>query len=108
MITSNVVILGLIAAALVWLFKRVGWAPDGVPSLWVTMGVALILGAVEAMLSGAFAVLPTCALQDPGVGLLCGLDVVQKIVENAGVVFVAATTIYKLLRVTIDRTGKIL
>ena len=108
MLTSNAVILGVIAVALVWAFKKLNWTPDGTASLWVTMGVAVLLGIAEGLLSGTFVALPACSMGEPANALVCITDLLTKVLENFGIVMGTSTAIYKLLRKLVDTRGTVL
>ena len=96
----NPAVLGAIAVALVWLLRKVKWPVVGPKAIWLTYGVALGLAVVEKLLLEGFPVVVTCALvpTDPPAFVVCVFQVLENILAWSGVLFVAATVIYKILR----------
>lgn len=99
-ILLNPWLLGAIVFVLALLIKKLGWTADGVRSLWLTMGFAVVFGIVQTWLNGELASLPGCVpgVSDPAASLQCLLQYVESVLQSAGVVFATSQTIYQVLR----------
>jgi len=97
---DNPLILGAIVFFLTLVFRKVAWAKDGLPALWLTMGVAAVIATIEWLLQGGPSTIVVCelTLQDPLAFLLCLGRIIQAIAEQAGVIFLACQGVYQLLR----------
>jgi len=97
---KNPVVLGAIAVALVWLLRKAKWDVGGPKAIWLTYVVALCIAVAEKLLLGGFPVVLTCPLAptDPPSFVVCVFQVIQNILAWSGVVFAAATVVYKVLR----------
>jgi len=97
---KNPVVLGSIAVALVWLLRKAKWDVDGPKAIWLTYVVALCIAVVGKLLAGGFPAVLTCPLAptDPPAFVVCVFQVIENILAWSGVVFAAATVVYKILR----------
>lgn len=96
----NPLVLGSIAVALVWFLRKVKWDVGGVKAIWLTYVVALCIAVVEKLALEGFPVMLTCALAptDPPAFVVCVFQVIGNVLAWSGVVFAAATVVYKVLR----------
>jgi len=97
---KNPVVLGGIAVGLTWFLRKVKWDVNGVKAIWLTYVVALVIAIVEKLLLEGFPVVVTCALApaDPPAFVVCVFQIIENILAWSGVLFAAATVIYKVLR----------
>ena len=99
-ILKNPAVLGAIAVALVWFLRKVKWSVDGPKAIWMTYVVALCIAVGEKLLLEGFPVVVTCGLvpTNPPTFIVCVFQIIENILAWSGVLFVAATVIYKVLR----------
>lgn len=98
---DNPVILGLLLFVIVRVVKLMKWVEGGKESLWLTMGVAVLVAAVDMVAGGRLANLsspPPTGLHEPLVLLGYVVAMMEVIVGNAGVVFASSQVIYHTLR----------
>jgi hypothetical protein len=104
---NNAAILGLIATALVWGVRKLGWAEDSKQAAWLTLGVAFVLAAIQQFTTIGWDVVFACELGGEPLGVVqCVQDVVSAVAEQFGKVLLLSQAIYQLLRrapVTGDR-----
>ncbi|TET75003.1 MAG: hypothetical protein E3J42_04130 [Dehalococcoidia bacterium] len=98
---KNPIVLGSIAVALVWLLRKAKWAVDGPKAIWLTYVVALCIAIVQKLLLEGFPVVVTCALvpTNPPAFVVCVFQIIENVLAWSGVLFAAATVIYKVLRI---------
>jgi len=103
----NPVVLGAVAMALVWLLRKLQWsdgvylvAINGPKAIWLTYIVALCIAVGEKLLLEGFPVVVTCGLvpTEPPAFVVCVFQIIENVLAWSGVVFAAATVIYKILR----------
>ena len=102
---ENAVILGIIVFALVWVIRRFAWDVNGLKAMWLTMGVSLAIALADWALAAGWQQIELCQLggfiSDPGGFIGCLIQMIRTVVEAAGVIFVSAEVIYKVLRLKI-------
>lgn len=99
-IIDNALVLGILVFILTLFFRKMGWGKDGVPALWLTMGVAVAIAVCEWLLQGGLNNIVVCELplQDPSVFLTCLWRIIEVILKEAGVIFALSQAVYQLLR----------
>ncbi len=98
---KNPVVLGSIAVVLVWFLRKAKWDVDGPKAIRLTYVVALCIAVVERLLLEGFPAIVTCALVpvDPPAFVVCVFQIIENILAWSGVLFAAATMVYKVLRI---------
>jgi len=83
------IILGLIVFVLTLIFRKVGWGKDGVPALWLTLGVSVVIAVLEWLLLGGHHKIVVCTpiLADPLAFLGCIQRILEALAKEFGVVF---------------------
>ena len=98
-IITNPVVLGLLVIVITKIARWLKWPVEGIKAMWLTMVIAFIGALVERVLSGGLPSFLVCELALEPVGFLtCLLKIIQAILEEFGVIFVAAEIIYQALR----------
>lgn len=96
---ENPIVLGTIVFVLVYLVRKFGWKVEGLKAMWLTMltslGIALFIRITEV---GIPNVLVCEMVTEPVGALTCSLAILQAVVQETGVVFVAAQVVYQILR----------
>jgi len=96
---ENPLVLGTIVFVLVYLIRKLDWETEGLKAMWLTMIVSLGIALFERIIKvGIPGVLVCEMVSEPAGALTCLLAILQAIVQEAGVVFVAAQVIYQILR----------
>ena len=99
---ENAVILGIIVFALVWVIRRFAWDVNGLKAMWLTMGVSLAIALADWALAAGWREIVVCQfVLEPSAFLSCLVQMARTVVETAGVIFVSAQVIYKVLRLKI-------
>ena len=98
-IESNAILMGLIVFLLGLVIKKLGWAKDGVQSLWMTMAVALAVAVIDGVLTNTLAPFPGCQfVGGPIPAISCVFEYVAAVVKSAGIIWISGQGIYQLLR----------
>ena len=97
---ENPIVLGALVFLITWLIRKVGWKIDGVPALWLVMGVAGVIALLEWLLLGGPSKILICelSLQGPVALLTCVGRILEAVAKEFGVIFAAAQGVYQLLR----------
>jgi len=96
---ENPFVLGTIVFVLVYLIRRFGLKAEGLKAMWLTMAVSLGVALFERIMEVGVPNVLVCEMVSEPVGALtCLLAILQAIVQETGVVFVAAQVVYQTLR----------
>jgi len=99
MLIDNPLVMALVVFVLAFIVKRAGWAKDGLPTMWLVMGVSLILGFVSALSGGELTAVPACSMAgEPTTTLACIEAILTALMGNVAIVFAGSQVIYHALK----------
>ena len=90
-------ILGLFVVALGWLVKKYNWSPQGKAMLWSIVGVSLVFGAVQVLVSAQTAPFPPMPADPAGIVFAWIPNILGWVAASAGAVFAVSQVVYSII-----------
>lgn len=104
-LVENALVLGAVTTLIVWLLRKLKWPVSGVPAMWLTMGVSVVIAVIEAVVNDGFSSVFVCNIGTDPVGAVnCLVETIRGIAAQASAVWLASQGVYQILRVALTRT----
>jgi type IV secretory pathway VirB2 component (pilin) len=92
-----VVVLGFVVFGLGWLIKKKGWNPQGRRMLWAVVGISVIGGIVQVILSAQTAPFPPMPSEPSSIVFNWVPGILGWVAASAGAVFAASQIVYSII-----------
>ena len=92
-----VAILGLMVFVLAWLVKKYGWDIKGKPMLWAVVGLSLLGGVVQVLISAQSTPFPPMPADPAGIVFTWVPNLVAWVAKSGAAVFAASQLIYSIV-----------
>ena len=90
-------ILGIVVFGLGWVVKKYGWDIKGKRMLWSVVGVSLVFGILQVLVSAQTAPFPPMPADPAGIVFAWIPNILGWVAASAGAVFAVSQVVYSII-----------